>query len=202
MNYIIQQTDGEFEIAQMTPVVIGRFPDQAIAVRVLELLASDVNAELTPETAIKPPARVVETPPEPDAPVVVKPVAAKPAPPKPAPQKVSLASANPLGWDKDELDVAFKRLEHGEKLRVVADDFGKSWTGLRGQWAEHNRAHVKKASEEQAENLPATISDPVKTAVAAIGELNEQPNCIICTRPFTMTPDRIDRCARCSDDAT
>lgn len=30
-------------------------------------------------------------------------------------------------------------------------------------------------------------------------ELSEHPSCILCGRHFKATPDRLDRCARCSD---
>lgn len=40
---------------------------------------------------------------------------------------------------------------------------------------------------------------PLEHAVRVIGELNEQPRCRICQRKFTMTPMRLDLCARCSE---
>lgn len=201
MDYIIQETDGQFEIAQVTPVVIGRFTDQAIAVRVLEMLVKDANAEITQKLEF--PVLVVEaeTPPKPDAPAPERPVTLKPAPLKPVPEKAKPVTAKPVAWENAELEVAFARLKKGEKLQVVADDFGKSWTSLRSRWAGRKSAQAKKAREEQVKNLPAIPASTVTTAIAAIGELKDQPNCNICGRRFTLTPENIDQCPRCSDGA-
>lgn len=207
MNYIIQETEGQFEIAQMMPVVIGRFTDQAVAVRVLEMLVSDATAAQLADLELTTPEVNAETPPKSDAPALPKPtppkpVAAKPAPPKPMPEKAKPVTAKPVAWEQSELEVAFVRLEQGEKLRDVADDIGKSWTGLRGKWANRKRNEVKPAHAEQVKNLPAVAASTVTTAIAAIQELNDQPNCNICGRLFTLTPENIDQCPRCTDDAS
>lgn len=178
-------TGGEFHVVQFRPVVVARCDDESAAYMIAGLLngQTDTGAE-DPAPAVEEAPQEPKEDPEPgsDDPE-------SPGPPAPEDQ----------GWTEEELSEAYEALWKGEKLRPVADRFGKSWTHLRGHWAAHLRS-------KKAASAPATAQLPVpldQTAYgitkAAIEELAEQPACILCGRHFKATPERLDRCARCSD---
>lgn len=123
------------------------------------------------------------------------------------PQKTPVAQS--ADWTGDEIEAAFAAIESGEKLRAVADRFGKSWTVLRGKWgrSKGGRGKVTVAAAPAAPpppSLPALTgrNDPPLVKVQkAITELGEQAECRLCGRHFERTPDRLDTCARCSHGA-
>lgn len=153
--------------------------------------------EVAPEPVAPPqapePAEVAET-----APTADKPVAE--------------AETDESEWTEAELQAAFTCLKKGQKLQEVAAEAGRSWTVLRGKWAAHKRIEAHKAAEAMTmpvtsvevapvAQLPARQEDfihPVVKVSRAIEELKDQPACKLCGRHFTMRPDQLDLCSRCS----
>lgn len=190
MELKIRETEsGQFELVQNIPTVIGSFADRDMARKVMLFLVEEAlseGQEKKPATSILPP----------------KPPAPKPAPKaKPAPKKEPKSSApvqqDSTDWTEAELKDAFAALSAGEKLTAVAAGFGKSWTVLRAKWAAYRKNNDPQTTPT---TLPAVIDDthPLTKATQAIAELSEQPECKLCGKPFTQTPDQLDLCARCS----
>lgn len=198
MNEFVVQpsTEGEFQIVRFEPVVVARCLDQAMAITIAGMLNGQAcGAE-----------PVSEAPEETDAPATD---------PEPQPQEAAApVEPTPADWTEAELEQAFDALWAGEKLRAVADRFGKSWTSLRGRWAGHLSAMKNKPDsadkpEEKNEAIApastALVAAPVfKSAynktVEAITDLKDQATCTMCGRHFKPTPDQLDCCARCSAD--
>lgn len=188
---IREAKSGQFELVQSVPTVIGSFPDREMARKVMLFLveealdqAQDRVQEEKPATSILPP----------------KPPAPKPAPkakPEPKPKPSAPLHHDSTEWTEPELKEAFAALSAGEKLTMVAARFGKSWTVLRAKWAVHRKNTSPQAATT---TLPAVVDDmhPLTKATQAIAELSEQPECKLCGKPFTQTPEQLDLCARCS----
>lgn len=173
-----ERADGSVVIVRIAPVVIGTFADRAIAEKVLSFLVEDALDEAAEE---------LETVTGDSAPKL-------PAPTEPvqAPSKVPAAPRVPAILVKDEssedadegsddvwcdreLEQAFERISNGEKLTKVARDFKKSWTVLRGKWAQHRKARTREEDN------------------------HERVQCSLCDRSFVPTPGNMELCARCRD---
>lgn len=194
MDLKIRKTEGgQFELVQSIPTVIGSFADQAMARKVMLFLVEDALDQTQDRVQENKPAAFI-LPPEPPAP--------KPAPKaKPAlkkePKPSAPVQADSTDWTEAELKDAFAALSAGEKLTDVAAGFGKSWTVLRAKWAAYRKNN---ATQTTPTTLPAVVDDthPLTKVSKAVAELSEQPNCKLCNKPFTQTPDQLDLCARCS----
>ena len=106
-------------------------------------------------------------------------VAEKPNLPAPAPvgsRAPVVLRPVPTKLTEEQRDQAFQRLGLGEKLAVVAPDFGLSMEQLRAMWAGHKR---------QLQRFHAS---------------GGQISCTLCARPFTPSESRPDTCARCSHE--
>ncbi len=177
MEFRIQETaTGLFEIIQTQPVVVGTFAEKDMACKVMSFLVKDALDHPQAETAALP---------------VLEELA---------------ANEEPADWTEEELSAAFGLVGKGEKLKTVADQFGKSWTVLRGKWGaeKKRRAAMPNTIPAPSVNLPVPVADqepPVAKVSKAIAELAEQPECRLCGRKFEPTPDRLDLCARCSHGA-
>jgi hypothetical protein len=171
---------GEFEIVQYVPDLVGTFTDQETAEKVLGFLEADaVNATRKAQVAAK------ESEPKAVPPHQAPSTATGDKPKTAAPAKSDVAH---FSWSREDLAAAFERLAKGEKLQVVADDFGKSWTALRAQWAVHNKAQKE-------------VGSPLETLTSVISELEGQVACNLCGHHFTPTDNNADHCARCRADA-
>jgi len=76
----------------------------------------------------------------------------------------------------EQIATAFRRIAEGEKLVVVAPDFGLTMGQLRGMWANHKRQLQKHIAE------------------------GGQVPCALCTKLFTPSISHPDTCARCSHE--
>lgn len=188
MEFRIQKTDtGLFEIIRTQPVVVGSFPDKAMARKVMSFLVEDAMENM-----------------EAEPPALPAPEETSPAP-EPTPEP---ANVQPVDWTEAELEAAFGALAAGQKVKDVADQHGKSWTVLRGKWAAEKKRRMDAPVESSAPpapvvKLPTVTGDnapPIVKVTQAITELNDQPECRLCGRQFEQSPDRLDLCAGCSHD--
>lgn len=187
MTFMLRdRPDGQFEIIISKPVLIGIFPDRDIATRVCALLESD-DTDL-PELAVSGFATAAADVAEAEATAAAEAVLAeaprpvsRPAPPvanlpvvidKPRPP--AMLAPDPARLGEDDKARAFDRIMSGEKIAVVARDFGVTMSSLRAMWASH-KSHLQKH----------------------IAEGGQQP-CALCARPFTPSVSHPDSCARCS----
>lgn len=207
--------NGVVEIVQFEPVVVGSFSDRDMAEKFMAFLMEDAIAAAVPEprkpaSSIKP-ARATEAPIsnvkplEPEQPAKREP--SKPSVPKLVTVEGAAAAQSDEEWAEAELNAAFARLARGEKLRDVADAFGKSWTKLRGKWAvlkssyDPDPAQPEPEVEAQLPALPRDFKTPIQKVTTAITELKDQNACNLCGRHFNITPDNIDTCQRCQNGA-
>jgi hypothetical protein len=77
---------------------------------------------------------------------------------------------------EEQTTAAFARLTNGEKIALVAPDFGLTTYQLRAIWAAYRQKLQKHLAEEG------------------------QVPCSLCATPFTRSLSHIDTCARCSRD--
>lgn len=187
MEYRISRTQqGEFELAQVVPQVIGTFADKGMAEKVMWLLSKDGQLEDVSE-----PAPVADAPADAR---VMPPIVEGPIP----------AKAADVEDTADCLAAAFARLENGEKLKAVAQDLGIPWTSLRGSWSQHARRNGKKATApQQATSVALVVRDkphPLDVVKGAIAAVNDMEDCRNCGRSFTPSEQSIELCARCAKD--
>lgn len=192
MGYTLRnRPDGQVEILLSKPVLIGVFPERAMAVRVLELL-EDQGDPSQPEAAGQPqllPAQPVQPAPSVrTAPTLITVTTEVPEStilrsylPKNLPAVVQERPSPPVfykaqasGLSEAQKDAAFRRIADGEKIGQVAPDFGLTFYQLRGLWANHKR------------NLQSHMAEGGKIA------------CANCQKPFTPSISHPDTCARCS----
>lgn len=194
MTFMLRdRPDGMVEIVLQHPVLIGIFPERDIAQRVCTFLeaedfevpdladASDgaVAADLIAlgdaaasawETALSGVEKALSPAPAPprtrtaNLPVVI--------PDKPRPPV--LIQPAPVQMTEDQISAAYLRIGGGEKIAVVAADYGLSMFQLRGMWANHKRRMQ-----------------------AHIAEGGQKP-CALCKRQFTPSISHPDTCARCN----
>lgn len=183
MSYMLRdRPDGQFEIVLTRPILVGIFPEKDVASRVMFFLQEDeieliedepasfgqalrntAAAEAATEAALQ---DVIETP-EASPPLTLLPaLVAKAAPPMVVSKRLSEA----------ELESAFARISSGEKLVVVAPDFGLSVGQLRSVWAQQCRAIQQHLAE------------------------GGQVPCKLCRKAFIPSISHPDTCARCSHD--
>nr|WP_321511150.1 hypothetical protein [uncultured Celeribacter sp.] len=174
MEYHIRKTDdGLFELAQVIPEVVGTFRDQAMAEKVMWLLAGqDVEDAQEGAQEAKPEAK---------------------------PEANSEAEVGTIV--EVDMEAAFARLAAGEKLRDVAEDIGIPWTSLRGSWA-HRKPQLVATDKSASCNvsLPAIAQprlDPVETFKAGASAAMEMATCE-CGRNYTSVDPNQTRCARCA----
>jgi|GEM_PF-2436557 len=182
MEYRISRTQqGEFELAQVVPHVIGTFPDKGMAEKVMWLLSKDRPLdEGEPASAANDHMDAPITPP-----VIENTVPAK---------------AAGVEDTSDRLAAAFSRLENGEKLKAVAEDLGIPWTSLRGSWSQHARRIGKKASTPSQALVVCDKPHPLDVVKSAIAAVNDMEDCRNCGRSFTPSEQSIELCARCAKD--
>ncbi len=200
MQFKLQETDqGQFEIIQTLPVVVGVFPNQEMARKVFDFLVDDYM-EAAPEAKDKAPlqaALVDEQPPamEPakTKPKLVEDVAAPPKlkrqPAKlkipAAPKAAENSNVKPLAWTDDEIDAALIRIQAGERVKDVAASAGKSFGSLRGKWANFKRYN-------KIELAGALTKPEIDDA--------DRDDCRLCGKSFRPTAESLDLCAGCSRD--
>lgn len=190
-KFSLEETElGTFDIVQLVPSVMGTFTDQAIATKFMAFLEGDATAlPETPATASRtvaeaPAVEVQKTTPKAQETTVQKTCANQPR-----------SASNE--WTQEELNLAFSKLANGEKLRPVADEFGKSWTALRSLWARNQRASKAKTSTSLVP-VSSETHTPAQKVTTAIDHLKGQVPCSNCERYFTPTPSSLDNCSRCS----
>lgn len=90
------------------------------------------------------------------------------------PRAPAVVQAEPTRLTDAQREEAFRRLGHGEKLAVVAPDFGLSMQVLRAMWAGH------------------------KSSMQRFHATGGQIACALCHKPFMPSETNPDTCARCS----
>lgn len=134
--------DGQYQLLELRPVLIGIFPEQATAETVRDLL----DAASRDEEDAAPALPTVMTP----SVLAVKTVEVEN---KPTPKQ-----------DTPDFSAAVERIENGEKIADVAKDIGVAFTGMRAAWANHCRQ--KKAAAREADpghsraSLPPCAKEP------------------------------------------
>lgn len=177
--YMRDRPDGQVEIVLSNPILIGTFPDRAIARRVCELLQTDAidwpeetrsssatpaAADISPEVSadhVAPRINITVT----DA---ADPVAQR------MPAMVAAAVDAGVAQTQPDWEAMFARLEAGEPLTAVAVEYGVPMTSLRARWVARPRPGE--------------------------GSAGGQVNCSLCSRPFRPSLASPDKCARCSRD--
>lgn len=191
MTYAIERrADGAVDIVRLRPTLVGTFPDMELARRVLRLLEADeakrsevlseVSAEAAPVAVPTVPEGPVEPPVTPqvagDVPAVARPstgTARAIVPDRPrAPARV--VAPAPVALKEEQLDDACARLSGGEKLAIVARDFGVNVNVLRGHWGHYRRMLQRHMAQGGSET------------------------CRLCATPFMPSISHPDTCARCS----
>lgn len=199
MTFMLRdRPDGQIEIVVNKPTVVGIFAEREMAEKVCVFLQEDENfgrVEDQPSNFAAASADVAEAEAEAMAEVVAEPavvraaVVAIPAPrqerrkatllpvvdDRPVAPRMLVVAA-PKSLTEDQATAAFGRLAAGEKLAVVAPDFGLTLNQLRGIWAGHKRLLQKHIAE------------------------GGQVACVMCAKPFTPSIASPDKCARCSHD--
>lgn len=190
MSYMLRdRPDGQVEIILTKPILIGIFPERDIAQRVCTFLqedavdwhaeepaavADDARADdmIDPEEAERALRALVDKTrnPPPPQPVRNLPVHVPERPKQPP----ILTPVAPVALTEDQKSAAFRRISEGEKIAVVAPDFGLTMHQLRGIWAAHKSWLQKHLAE------------------------GGQIACSLCTRPFVPSISHPDTCARCS----
>lgn len=197
MTYMLRdRPDGQVEIILTRPVLVGIFPKRDVARRVCSFLQDEAIDWSSEEPAGVADIALVEPDDLPDADEsrlrdLVEASRNTPAPPPTSPprpvrnlpavvpekprQPPILTPKTPDLTD-GQIATAFRRIAGGEKLVVVAPDFGLTMGQLRGMWANHKRQLQKHIAE------------------------GGQVPCVLCTRPFTPSISHPDTCARCSHE--
>lgn len=173
--------DGQFEIVQTKPVVIATFPDQEIAKRFMMFLADETNKPEAKSEDLKPIQKTVEIA-APTKPKVI-PITSK-SKVNPVEKKDVVEKKKLPEWLDEDIPKAFERITAGEKIRDVAESFGKDWWSLRAKWANHKR------------NQKTVLEKVLTTAEVDAADMDE---CTMCGREFRPTANRLDMCARCDD---
>ena len=186
MSYFLRdRSDGQVEIILFRTVQIGLFPDWSAAESARTCL-KDEQPELPPDEpsrfaqAAKDVAEaedLAEILPAEAAPVrnALTQTRNLPAVVKAKPQApVQITPALPRDLSDDEVQQAFARIQQGERIHLVAPDFGLSMGQLRGMWASHRRQMQKHLAQG-----------------------SQQP-CLLCQRMFTPSLSNPETCARCS----
>lgn len=122
--------------------------------------------------AILPPSDMQRVAVPPPAPVRNLPAVAPEKPVAPAFLTVPIVPE----FTEERKAAAFRRIENGEKIAVIAPDFGLTMGQLRSHWAMHKRIlqqHIREGG---------------------------QIACSLCKKPFTPSISHPDTCARCSHE--
>ena len=183
MSYMLRdRPDGQFEIVLSRPILVGIFPEKDVAARVMFFLQEgevepvDDNAASFGQ-ALRDAAAVED---ETEIELLEEIEIVDPAPPlTPLPAVVAKAAPPMIvskHLTKAELETVFARISAGEKLAVVAPDFGLSLGQLRSVWAMQCRAIQQHLAE------------------------GGQVPCKLCRTSFTPSISHPDTCARCSRD--
>lgn len=209
---IAERPDGQFDVIKSEPVVLATCAEHEIARKVLDFFVGETMEEMDTKPVV---AKLVPSPVSKRAstPVPVEPVTLSPADPIMAkPHKVMPApdaSAKPTipelalrysddDWTAADLEAAFVRMAKGEKLREIADSYGKDWRQLRSKWASL-RKHYPDDITEPKPRLPAVVAPKRSMAeivTSTVSEMKDQRPCTMCGRYFSITPERIDNCGR------
>lgn len=182
MTYMLRdRPDGQFEIVLTRSMLVGIFPEKQTASKVMFFLREEEidlveDAPASFGQASRDAAEAVDSVLDtidmadlaPVAPVLRKVPAQIKRPPPAAIVKAALSDA--------DADLAFGRIIAGEKLSMVAPDFGLTMNQLRGLWANHCR--------KQQSHL---------TTGGKVG-------CRMCGKEFMPSPSHPDTCARCSHE--
>lgn len=206
MSYMVRERpDGQVEIVLSKPILIGIFPERDVAERVCSFLqdgevdwpeeepegASDVedltlvevdDVDAAGEAHLR--DLVEKARPQIVAPRDLQRMAAPPpAPVRNLPAVVQekpvapvFLTAAPIKLTEEQKAEAFRRIENGEKIAVIAPDFGLTLAQLRSQWAMHKRLLQQHLRE------------------------GGQIACALCKTPFTPSISSPDKCARCSHE--
>ena len=211
MEYRIRKNvEGTFEVIQFEPVVVGTFQNRGMAEKVVVLLHKDITEASAPESCSpEPPATltpVVQALSPNVEPLKFKsPTKRRPNPTLPKPPTLGDVAAmqSDTEWTEVDLNAAFARLASGEKLRAVADSFGKDWLKLRSKWAKLKRSYCldqpKPAPKPQLPVLRGDAQTPLAKVTTAIEDVKNRATCTLCGRSFNITPDAIDICGRCQN---
>lgn len=187
MSYQIHDRgDGQFELVEMRPTVVGILSDRRIAERFADFLDAADAAELAQLAEIERFGAREPFPAPDDARETVFVAGDIPAleDPEPAPEGVEIASVTPAapagaGDDVREtpLQEALRRLRAGEQMCVVADETGIPLPKLRGTWAQRAR--------KSRGTAPVTVADAA---------------CTTCGRAYHAGASDEGLCARCTRD--
>ena len=185
MSYMLRhRPDGQFEIVLNKPILVGIFPDEGLASKVMFFLQEDDEEMVEDSTASFGQAlrdtRAVEAELMAELQAIEVPKPAAP-PLKLLPALISKLKAPAVlvvsdRLTEDQIDAAFSRIDAGEALAKVAADFGLTMgqmRSLRGQ---------------QARKIQQHLADGGKVI------------CQMCKEKFTPSLSHPDTCARCSRD--
>lgn len=204
MTFMLRdRPDGQFEIVVNRPHVIGVFAERDYAQKVFLFLQDDDafgQVEDAPAGFATASADVAEAEAERFevvmgvAPITATAILVPSPPPEPQPRQdrrsrvqlpaeadiptrtAQLVAVPPQHLTEAQISQAFDRIALGEKIGVVAPDFGLTFGVLRGMWANHKRRLQKHLAE------------------------GGQVCCVGCQKPFTPSISSPDRCARCSHE--
>ncbi|MFN3314328.1 MAG: hypothetical protein ACK46Q_12795 [Hyphomonas sp.] len=210
MSYEIKDLGNDkFELLRIEPVVIGVLTDRRIAERFADFLTNMEEAEraqmdlfiieddvadidhAAPGVRIDPaPAAPEEiltvADPEPMPGVASEDIPAVPPPAIVQPQDdVQPEAPTAASVKETPMEEAFRRLQAGEALGVVADDIGIPMTRLRSLWA-----HKCRGMKDRPAQAPTAVAE----APAA------EAQCAGCGKNFRLSADGDGLCARCHRD--
>lgn len=155
---IAENPDGTFSIQKFEPKTVGTFQELEIAEKVMGFLVEEALDAMSEETA--------------SAPLDPAPLDAVAEP------EARADTAQPKyqsEWTEGELERAFAQLCSGDRVKIVAEQYGKDWRVLRAKWA----------AEKKRE---AAVAPPPE---------DDMEECRLCGKAFRPTPDRLEVCARC-----
>lgn len=182
MTYMLRdRPDGQFEIVLTRSMLVGIFPEKQTASKVMFFLREEEidlveDAPATFGQASRDTAEAVDS--------VLDTIDmadhAKPAPIRP-PVPAQIKRTPPAAPIKaaltdEQAEVAFGRISAGEKLGVVAPEFGLTMNQLRGLWANHCRK----------------LQQHLTTGGKVV--------CRMCGKDFMPSLSHPDTCARCSHE--
>lgn len=199
MTFMLRdRPDGQVEIIVERPVLVGIFPERETAEKIRAFLqaeddelpedspadsrsvtqavaeAEDVEALDAIEFSDRVDENVVSVTRAPRPKRKARPVENLPAVVERPQAPVMFVHTPPVTLTAAQIADAFRRLEEGDKLTVVAHDLGISMNRMRGMWA-HSR----------------------RTLQTHLAEGGQQP-CTLCKKPFIPSISHPDTCARCS----
>lgn len=183
MSYMLRdRPDGQFEIVLSRPILVGIFPEKETASRVMFFLQEEETELVDDASASFGQALRDAAAAEADTQAALLDVVDVPeaSPPALLPVVVVKPKANPVALvprvllSDEQTEAAFARIIAGEKIGVVAPDFGLTMQQLRGLWA------------NQCRKIQAHLAE------------GGQVPCKMCRTKFMPSLSHPDTCARCS----